>query len=75
MAALAPGVVKGNAVFGNLPRLGGSSVAENRHDVNGFNVTNLYNNLSCGRLPFQAIDQLEVQTRGHGVQHVSPPAA
>ncbi|SFS16319.1 TonB-dependent Receptor Plug Domain [Dyella sp. OK004] len=69
VATLAPGVVKGNAVFGNLPSFGGSSVAENSYYVNGFNVTNLYNNLSFGQVPFQAIDQLDVQTGGYGAQY------
>ena len=69
VATLAPGVVKGNAIFGNLPSFGGSSVAENSYYVNGFNVTNLYNNLSFGQVPFQAIDQLDVQTGGYGAQY------
>ncbi|MHA6205418.1 TonB-dependent receptor [Dyella soli] len=69
VATLAPGVVKGNGVFGNLPSFGGSSVAENSYYVNGFNVTNLYNNLSFGQVPFQAIDQLDVQSGGYGAQY------
>ncbi|TBR36023.1 MULTISPECIES: TonB-dependent receptor [Dyella] len=68
VALLAPGAVKGNAIFGNLPSFGGSSVAENSYYVNGFNVTNLYNNLSFGQVPFQAIDQMDVQTGGYGAQ-------
>lgn len=66
---LAPGVVKGNGAFGNLPSVDGSSVAENSYYVNGFNVTNLYNNLSFGEVPFQAIDQLDVQSGGYGAQY------
>ncbi|MGO4503313.1 TonB-dependent receptor [Dyella sp. 2YAF14] len=69
VATLAPGVTKGNGVFGNLPSFGGSSVAENSYFVNGFNVTNLYNNLSFGKVPFQAIEQLDVQTGGYGAQY------
>lgn len=69
VATLAPGVVKGNDTFGNLPSFGGSSVAENSYYVNGFNVTNLYNNLSFGEVPFQAIDQLDVQSGGYGAQY------
>ncbi|WP_426269729.1 TonB-dependent receptor [Dyella kyungheensis] len=69
VATLAPGVVKGNGTFGNLPSFGGSSVAENSYYVNGFNVTNLYNNLSFGEVPFQAIDQLDVQSGGYGAQY------
>lgn len=69
VTTLAPGVVKGNGTFGNLPSFGGSSVAENSYYVNGFNVTNLYNNLSFGEVPFQAIDQLDVQSGGYGAQY------
>lgn len=69
VAALTPGTVKGNAGFGNLPSFAGSSVAENSYYVNGFNVTNLYNNLSFGEVPYQAIDQLDVQTGGYGAQY------
>ncbi|HXP01801.1 MAG TPA: carboxypeptidase regulatory-like domain-containing protein, partial [Luteibacter sp.] len=66
VAALTPGTVKGDSAFGNLPSFGGASVAENSYYVNGFNVTNLYNNLSFSEVPFQAIQQLDVQTGGYG---------
>ncbi|WP_243049649.1 TonB-dependent receptor [Dyella sp. RRB7] len=69
VAVLTPGTVQGNSVFGNLPSFGGSSVAENSYYVNGFNVTNLYNNLSFGQVPYQAIEQLDVQTGGYGAQY------
>jgi len=69
VAELTPGTVRGNSIFGNLPSFGGSSVAENSYYVNGFNVTNLYNNLSFGEVPYQAIDQLDVQTGGYGAQY------
>ena len=69
VAALTPGTVKGDAVFGNLPSFGGASVAENSYYINGFNVTNLYNNLSFSEVPYQAIDQLDVQTGGYGAQY------
>jgi len=69
VAALTPGTVKGDEAFGNLPSFGGASVAENSYYVNGFNVTNLYNNLSFAEVPFQAIQQLDVQTGGYGAQY------
>ncbi|NID15503.1 TonB-dependent receptor [Luteibacter yeojuensis] len=69
VAALTPGTVKGDGAFGNLPSFGGASVAENSYYVNGFNVTNLYNNLSFSEVPFQAIQQLDVQTGGYGAQY------
>ncbi|AFC84649.1 outer membrane receptor for ferrienterochelin and colicins [Frateuria aurantia DSM 6220] len=69
VALLTPGTTAGNAVFGTLPSFGGSSVAENSYYVNGFNVTNLYNSLSFAEVPFQAIDQLDIQTGGYGAQY------
>ena len=69
VALLTPGTTAGNAVFGKLPSFGGSSVAENSYYVNGFNVTNLYNNLSFAEVPYQAIDQLDIQTGGYGAQY------
>ncbi|HEY4292872.1 TonB-dependent receptor [Luteibacter sp.] len=69
VAALTPGTVKGDSAFDNLPSFGGASVAENSYYVNGFNVTNLYNNLSFSEVPFQAIQQLDVQTGGYGAQY------
>ncbi|MBB3225442.1 hypothetical protein FHW69_000032 [Luteibacter sp. Sphag1AF] len=69
VAALTPGTTKGDSRFGNLPSFGGASVAENSYYVNGFNVTNLYNNLSFTEVPFQAIQQLDVQTGGYGAQY------
>ena len=69
IAALTPGTIKGDTAFGNLPSFGGSSVAENSYYVNGFNVTNLFNNLSFTQVPFQAIAQLDVQTGGYGAQY------
>ena len=69
VAALTPGTTKGDSRLGNLPSFGGASVAENSYYVNGFNVTNLYNNLSFSEVPFQAIQQLDVQTGGYGAQY------
>ncbi len=69
VALLAPGTVRGSGNFGNLASFGGSSVAENSYYVNGFNTTNLYNSLSFSEVPYQAIDQLDVQTGGYGAQY------
>jgi hypothetical protein len=69
VALLAPGTVKGSGNFGNLASFGGSSVAENSYYVNGFNTTNLYNSLSFSEVPYQAIDQIDVQTGGYGAQY------
>ena len=36
---LAPATTVGDSAFGNLPNIGGSSVAENAYYVNGLNIT------------------------------------
>ena len=68
VALLAPGTVRGDAVFGNLASFGGSSVAENAYFVNGFNITNTFNNLNFGQIPFEAIAEQQVKTGGYGAE-------
>ena len=69
VALLAPGTTKGDAAFGNLASFGGSSVAENSYYVNGFNVTNLFKNLSYSQIPFYAIAEEQVITGGYGPEY------
>lgn len=69
VALLTPGTVRGSGNFGNLASFGGSSVAENSYYVNGFNTTNLFNSLSFSEVPYQAIDQIDIQTGGYGAQY------
>lgn len=74
VALLAPGVNRGDTGLGsgsrvvaaNLPAIGGSSVAENNYYINGFNVTNLFQNLNYSRLPFFALANEQVITGGYG---------
>lgn len=68
VSLLTPGTVKSSGYFGNAS-FGGASAAENSYYVNGFNITNLYDSLSFSEVPFQAIDQLDVQTGGYGAQY------
>lgn len=68
VALLAPGAVRGDAAFGNLASFGGSSVAENAYFVNGFNITNAFNNLNFGQIPFEAIAEQQVKTGGYGAE-------
>ena len=68
VALLAPGTVRGDAAFGNLASFGGASVAENAFFVNGFNITNSFNNLNFGQVPFQAIAEQQVKTGGYGAE-------
>ena len=68
VALLAPGTVRGDAAFGNLASFGGSSVAENAYYVNGFNITNSFNNLAFAQIPFEAIAEQQVKTGGYAAE-------
>ena len=69
VSELAPTATGGEPAFGNLPSFGGASVAENSYYVNGFNITNLYDNLNFSQPPYWALQQLDVQTGGYGPQY------
>lgn len=69
VALLAPGTVKGDSEFGNLASFGGSSVAENSYYINGFNVTNLFQNLAYSSVPFYGIESEQVLTGGYGPEY------
>ena len=62
---LAPSTVQGDAAFGNLPAVGGSSVAENAFYVNGLNITNFDNYLGGSTVPFDFYRSVEVKTGGY----------
>lgn len=68
VSLLTPGTAASSSYFGPAS-FGGASAAENSYYVNGFNVTNLYDILSFTEVPFQAIDQLDVQTGGYGARY------
>ncbi len=68
ISLLTPGTVASSGYFGPAS-FGGASAAENSYYVNGFNVTNLYDSLSFSEVPFQAIDQLDIQTGGYGAEY------
>ncbi|SNT81167.1 TonB-dependent receptor [Stenotrophomonas sp. CC120222-04] len=68
VSLLTPGTVASSGYFGPAS-FGGASAAENSYYVNGFNVTNLYDSLSFSEIPYQAIDQLDVQTGGYGAKY------
>ncbi len=68
VALLAPGTVRGDAAFGNLASFGGSSVAENQYFVNGFNITNTFQNLNFVQVPFEGIAEQQVKTGGYGAE-------
>lgn len=68
VSLLTPGTASSSGYFGPAS-FGGASAAENSYYINGFNVTNLYDNLSFTEVPYQAIDQLDVQTGGYGARY------
>lgn len=68
VSLLTPGTAASSNFFGPAS-FGGASAAENSYYINGFNVTNLYDSLSFSEVPFQAIDQLDVQTGGYGARY------
>ena len=68
VSLLTPGTAASSDYFGTAS-FGGASAAENSYYINGFNVTNLYDNLSFSEVPFQAIGQLDVQTGGYGARY------
>ncbi|MBN6111682.1 TonB-dependent receptor [Xanthomonas sp. CFBP 8700] len=69
VARMTPGTSQGSGYFGNLNSFGGASVAENAYYVNGMNITDSYDSLSFSEVPWQAIDQLDVQTGGYGAEY------
>jgi len=62
---LAPSTVQGDNAFGNLPAVGGSSVAENAFYVNGLNITNFDNYIGGSTVPFDFYRSVEVKTGGY----------
>ena len=62
---LAPGTQSGDAAFGNLASIGGSSPAENVYIVNGLNTTNFRNFTGSSSVPFEFYDQVEVKSGGY----------
>ncbi|MEQ4574582.1 MAG: TonB-dependent receptor [Gammaproteobacteria bacterium] len=68
VSLLTPGTTSSSGYFSNAS-FGGASAAENSYYINGFNVTNLYDSLSFTEVPYQAIDQLDVQTGGYGARY------
>lgn len=62
---LAPSTVQGDSAFGNVPSVGGSSVAENAFYVNGLNITNFDNYIGASLVPFDFYRSVEVKTGGY----------
>ncbi|MDY6924051.1 MAG: TonB-dependent receptor [Pseudomonadota bacterium] len=62
---LAPSTVQGDSSFGDVPSIGGSSVAENAFYVNGLNITNFDNYIGASLVPFDFYRSVEVKTGGY----------
>lgn len=61
---LSPGTTQGDAGFGNLPNIAGSSVAENAFFLNGLNITNFRTGLGAVTIPFDFYQAVEVKNGG-----------
>jgi len=68
---LAPTVVPGtgSASFGNLPSIGGSTVAENAYYLNGLNITNFDTYVGSATVPFDFYRTVEVKTGGYPAEY------
>lgn len=62
---LAPSTVQGDSAFGDVPAIGGASVAENAFYVNGLNITNFDNYIGASLVPFDFYRSVEVKTGGY----------
>lgn len=68
VALLAPGATQGDSAFGNLPSIGGASVAENAYYVNGLNITNFRTGVGSSNPPFEMYESFEVKTGGYSAE-------
>ncbi|HVJ00394.1 MAG TPA: TonB-dependent receptor [Sphingomonas sp.] len=66
---LAPNTTAGDTSFGNLPSIGGSSVAENAYYINGLNTTNFDNYLGSATVPFYFYKSVEVKNGGYPAEY------
>ena len=65
---LAPTTNPGATGFGNVPSIGGSSVAENAYYINGLNITNPDTYVGSTRVPFDFYQNVDVQTGGYAAE-------
>ena len=61
---LAPATTLGDTAFGNLPNIGGASVAENAYFINGLNITEFREGLGAVSVPFEFYETVEVKSGG-----------
>ena len=65
---LAPGTSQGDAAFGDLASINGSSVAENVYLINGLDTTNFRNFTGSSTVPFEFYETVEVKTGGYAAE-------
>lgn len=68
LVLLAPTTNPGATGFGNVPSIGGSSVAENAYYINGLNITNPDTYVGSTRVPFDFYQNVDVQTAGYAAE-------
>ena len=65
---LAPTAQRGVSAFGDVPSVGGSSVAENAYYINGLNITNFDNYLGGAEVPFDFYKSVEIKSGGYSAE-------
>ncbi|MBB5738364.1 MAG: TonB-dependent receptor [Brevundimonas aurantiaca] len=68
LALLAPGVTAGDAAFGGIPAISGSSAGENTFFVNGLNTTDFVSFLGGASVPFEFYETFDVKTGGYSAE-------
>lgn len=68
LALLAPGVTAGDAAFGGIPAISGSSAGENTFFVNGLNTTDFVSFLGGATVPFEFYETFETKTGGYSAE-------
>jgi hypothetical protein len=68
LTLLAPTAQRGVSAFGDVPSVGGSSVAENAYYINGLNITNPDTYVGSARVPFYFYQSVDVQTGGYAAE-------
>lgn len=68
LTLLAPTAQRGVSAFGDVPSVGGSSVAENAYYINGLNITNPDTYIGSARVPFYFYKSVDVQTGGYAAE-------
>lgn len=66
---LSPGTAAGDTTFGNLPSIGGATVAENSYYVNGLNVTNFRTFIGSNNPPIEFYRSTDIKLYGYPAEY------